>query len=57
MGWGILESKRTSFPEGTSRVGLKDVDKDVPELETSKRKGGIVLSPQPSDDPNDPLNW
>ncbi|CAN9204248.1 unnamed protein product [Alternaria alternata] len=58
MGWGVLESRRSAFPRGTSRLGVKDTSDDkVPELDNSKRSGGIVLSPQPSDDPNDPLNW
>ncbi|KAF2727118.1 MFS general substrate transporter [Polyplosphaeria fusca] len=58
MGWGILESARTPFPKGTSRLGVKDtVNDETPELDTAKRSGTTVLSPQPSDDPNDPLNW
>lgn len=58
MGWGILESRRTALPRGTTRVGVKDVSGEpAPELNKSRRSGGIVLSPQPSDDPNDPLNW
>jgi hypothetical protein len=58
MGWGILESSRSAFPRGTSRLGVKDTNPDTAqELDSSKRRGGIVLSPQPSDDPNDPLNW
>ncbi|CAI6338748.1 unnamed protein product [Periconia digitata] len=57
MGWGVIESRRTAFPRGTTRVGVKETSGDVPELENAKRSGTIVLSPQPSDDPNDPLNW
>jgi hypothetical protein len=58
MGWGILESRRSALPRGTSKVGITDTSNDkIPELETSKRVGSVVLSPQPSDDPNDPLNW
>jgi hypothetical protein len=58
MGWGILESGQSALPRGTTRLGIKDTSDDkVPELDTSKRSGSIVLSPQPSDDPNDPLNW
>ncbi|KAH8724989.1 major facilitator superfamily domain-containing protein [Phaeosphaeriaceae sp. PMI808] len=58
MGWGVLESKGNATPVGTVRVGVKDSSNDEdPELDTSKRAGGIVLSPQPSEDPNDPLNW
>lgn len=58
MGWGILESSRTAFPPGTTRVGIKESkDNDGAELDESKRSGGTVLSPQPADDPNDPLNW
>ena len=58
MGWGVLESSRAACPRGTSRVGIKDTSDDkVQELDTSKRAGGVVFAPQPSDDPNDPLNW
>jgi len=39
-------------------VGVKDTNvEEASELDTSKRRGGVVLSPQPSDDVNDPLNW
>jgi hypothetical protein len=58
MGWGILESRRSALPRGTTRLGVKDMNDDnTPQLDTSKRSGSIVLSPQPSEDPNDPLNW
>ncbi|CAA9965120.1 MFS-1 multi-domain protein [Pyrenophora teres f. maculata] len=58
MGWGVLESSRAACPRGTSRVGIQDTSEDkVQELDNSKRAGGVVLAPQPSDDPNDPLNW
>jgi hypothetical protein len=58
MGWGILESRISAFPRGTTRLGIDDAsDNKVPELDTSRRSGGTVLSPQPSDDPNDPLYW
>jgi hypothetical protein len=58
MGWGVLESSRVQLPLGTTRVGVKDTgDNETAELETAKRVGTTVLSPQPSDDPNDPLNW
>lgn len=58
MGWGILESGRTPFPQGTSRVGVKDAASDeAPGVNTAEGSGAVVLSPEPSDDPNDPLNW
>ncbi|KAH3906041.1 hypothetical protein HBI56_195800 [Parastagonospora nodorum] len=60
MGWGVLESRRSAFPRGTVRLGVKETNTNgdnAQELDTSKRQGGVVLSPQPSDDPNDPLNW
>jgi hypothetical protein len=58
MGWAILESRRTAFPEGTTRIGLKDTPLDeVAEHQTARGGGRTILSPQPSDDPNDPLNW
>jgi len=60
MGWGVLESRRSAFPRGTVRLGVKETNTNgdnAQELDNSKRQGGVVLSPQPSDDPNDPLNW
>ena len=39
----------------------KSLDQAITETETSSpkrhRRDGIILSPQPSDDPADPLNW
>jgi MFS family permease len=62
MGFGILEDHRTPMPIGT--VVLNDVfgqaqhiDPDDPQFNKLKKQGHIVLQPQPSDSPNDPLNW
>jgi hypothetical protein len=57
MGWGILESTRAAFPRGTSLVGV--VKKNDGLSDSDSIKGGEVVarSPEPSDDPNDPLNW
>lgn len=62
MGLGVLEDKRTPFPPGT--VLLEDrfraiaaLDGTRPEHSHLKKKGDIVLQPQPSDSPNDPLNF
>lgn len=30
---------------------------NVSEIETKRSAGGIILVPQPSNDPSDPLNW
>lgn len=57
MGLGVIESKTSAFPRGTTRVGVKEINEESQELDSAKRVGTIVLSPQPSDDPNDPLNW
>ncbi|OAL05503.1 MFS general substrate transporter [Phaeosphaeriaceae sp. SRC1lsM3a] len=45
MGWGILDDRHMAAPPGTAT------------LASLKRDGDIVLQPQPSDSPNDPLNW
>jgi hypothetical protein len=62
MPLGILEDYKTPYPMGT--VVLDDVfgqaqhlDPDDPKFSVLKRDGHIVLQPQPSDSPNDPLNW
>ncbi|KAJ5726904.1 hypothetical protein N7493_005931 [Penicillium malachiteum] len=61
MGLGILESRsRLSKVPGT--VALADIDEQsIDNAAILKRAKGsdekIILVPQPSDDPNDPLNW
>ncbi|KAH7139087.1 MFS transporter-like protein [Dendryphion nanum] len=58
MGWGVLHDPKMDFPPGTYIIG--DTSKaDEPGVDTSslKRDGDIILQPQPSDSPNDPLNW
>lgn len=62
MVWGILDDPRTPMPMGT--VVLDDVfgaaqhlDPDDSQFNHLKKDGHIVLQPQPSDSPNDPLNW
>ncbi|EJT70866.1 hypothetical protein GGTG_11889 [Gaeumannomyces tritici R3-111a-1] len=58
MGWGILEPRSGGLPLGTVRLGEDDKDNDFSEGQQGlKKSGNIVLQPQPSDDPNDPLNW
>jgi hypothetical protein len=60
MGLGVLEPKGTIHVAGT--VLLND-ESTIPGLENQRLKHAtgvnkhIVLAPQPSDDPNDPLNW
>ncbi|KAI0197493.1 major facilitator superfamily domain-containing protein [Astrocystis sublimbata] len=64
MVWGILEDKHMEHVPGTA---LLSESKDIPAeyrnvpLDHLKRGTGrnsaIILSPQPSDSPNDPLNW
>lgn len=59
MGLGVLES-RTAIVQGTIQL-LEGHSADHTHDATNRLKhskdGKIVLSPQPSDDPNDPLNW
>jgi hypothetical protein len=60
MGLGILEPSTTSHVPGT--VLLNEVaahsESQTRHLKHSTGKNShIILDPQPSDDPNDPLNW
>jgi hypothetical protein len=58
MAWGVLESK-----SGLEHVpGTAHLEDLLPETTTHvKHAGGkdndVVLIPQPSSNPNDPLNW
>ncbi|KAF2402950.1 MFS general substrate transporter [Trichodelitschia bisporula] len=55
MGLGVLEDRHMEMPPGTTRLADKlDHGAEAVQL---KRSGDIILVPQPSDDPNDPLNW
>ncbi|KAJ4146802.1 hypothetical protein NW765_016726 [Fusarium oxysporum] len=64
MGLGVLADHHLSDVPGTSFLNEKGVSSSV-EDSTEKNHaslkhdptGKIVLVPQPSDDPNDPLNW
>ena len=59
MGWGVLDDKRYPSIPGTVNLNEKvDASKlEDWEYEEPKKRGDIVLQPQPSDSPNDPLNW
>ena len=60
MGFGIIEPKNAKHVPGTV---LLDQSAAHSEGVTSHLKhatgkdSNIILSPQPSEDPNDPLNW
>lgn len=60
MGLGVLEPNTTAHVPGTV---LLDQQAAHSEQQTGRLKHGtgknanIVLAPQPSEDPNDPLNW
>ncbi|KAK7924610.1 hypothetical protein PG985_006664 [Apiospora marii] len=62
MGLGVLESRAMEHVPGTTRY-YDDPERPrtvttAPETRGLKcDKNGIILHPQPSDDPNDPLNW
>ncbi|RFU33959.1 hypothetical protein B7463_g2387, partial [Scytalidium lignicola] len=55
MAFGVLEDYNLSHVPGT--VNLTDRNEVVEGLEDLKKLGEITLVPQPSDSPNDPLNW
>ncbi|KAF2851449.1 MFS transporter-like protein [Plenodomus tracheiphilus IPT5] len=58
MGFGVLEDKHMAMPPGTATINSTETEDDQT-LKTSslKRDGDVILQPQPSDSPNDPLNW
>jgi hypothetical protein len=61
MGIGILEDHHLEHVPGTAI--MNDASQEMGGVDTSRLKHGrgrdahIVLVPQPSNDPNDPLNW
>ncbi|KAI0009402.1 MFS general substrate transporter [Xylariaceae sp. FL0662B] len=57
MGIGVLEDRHLDRPPGTSKLGEQDESFDTASSSELKRDGDIILVPQPSDSPNDPLNW
>ncbi|TVY89979.1 putative MFS-type transporter, partial [Lachnellula willkommii] len=59
MGWGVLDDKRYPNIPGTVNLNEKvDAAKlEDWEYEEPKKRGDTILQPQPSDSPNDPLNW
>lgn len=60
MALGILEP-HTAAPVAGTVIIQDDVAADTPHSSRLKHGRGssanVVLNPQPSDDPNDPLNW
>jgi MFS family permease len=63
MGLGILEDRKLEHVPGTALVldsdRRREVEQDAAQSYSLKydKTGKILLVPQPSDDPNDPLNW
>ncbi|KAI1371471.1 MFS general substrate transporter [Hypoxylon crocopeplum] len=58
MGIGVLEDRYLDRPPGTSKLGEEQGPAfDAASTSDLKRDGNIILVPQPSDSPNDPLNW
>ncbi|KAL1606187.1 hypothetical protein SLS60_003588 [Paraconiothyrium brasiliense] len=55
MGLGVLDDPHMASPPGTYTIGAKE-DNQANDG-SLKRDGDVILQPQPSDDPNDPLNW
>ncbi|KAL5380856.1 hypothetical protein PMIN02_010487 [Paraphaeosphaeria minitans] len=54
MGLGVFNDPHMTSPPGTYTIG---VDNEQANDSSLKRDGDIILQPQPSEDPNDPLNW
>ncbi|KPI45479.1 putative MFS-type transporter [Cyphellophora attinorum] len=61
MAWGILEPKHMEYVPGTVNV-YEEAQRNAELLESGRHlkrteDGKKVLIPQPTGDPNDPLNW
>ncbi|KAK2038832.1 major facilitator superfamily transporter [Colletotrichum somersetense] len=58
MGWGVVEIPGQPFAPGTVLLEDKKIPDEITVGEDGlKRKQGVILQPQPDDDPNDPLMW
>jgi len=62
MGLGVLDYNKIEHVPGTVLLDDRSVDQDESAMLINLKRGTgsnahIVLAPQPSDDPNDPLNW
>ncbi|KIV92106.1 hypothetical protein PV10_06572 [Exophiala mesophila] len=66
MGLGILEQSQLEHVPGTAFLTTKGSKgrettsqslQSTTSLDDLKQRNGVVLVPQPSDSPNDPLNW
>ncbi|KAI9714508.1 MAG: hypothetical protein M1820_000469 [Bogoriella megaspora] len=63
MGLGILEDNKLEHVPGTATLEEEKLQLDESQIEATglkcdrTGKHPIILVPQPSDDPNDPLNW
>ncbi|KAF5873504.1 putative mfs transporter protein [Botrytis fragariae] len=63
VGWGVLQDPRYPNIPGTVNLGENTAGADGSSKEANwdyvepKKRGEIVLNPQPSESPNDPLNW
>ncbi|KAK6605400.1 Protein HOL1-like protein 2 [Botrytis cinerea] len=63
VGWGVLQDPRYPNIPGTVNLGENTAGADGSSKEGNwdyvepKKRGEIVLNPQPSESPNDPLNW
>jgi hypothetical protein len=59
MGFGILESSSMEHVPGTTLLDEKSAhaEEHTGNLKHAPGRPELILVPQPSDDPNDPLNW
>ncbi|PBP19894.1 MFS general substrate transporter [Diplocarpon rosae] len=57
--WGILQDPKYPYVPGTVNLNEEVTAEKLEdwEYEEPKKHGDVVLNPQPSDSPNDPLNW
>lgn len=58
MAWGILDDPKMENVPGTQLLQDRSLNLDVTDSTSHlKHRDGVILIPQPSESPNDPLNW
>lgn len=56
MGIWVLEDRHLDMPPGTSKLGEEQGPSALGNASDLKKDGDVILVPQPSNSPNDPLN-
>lgn len=53
----VIELPQSMYRYLRSLTDILDTDENLADQVGVKKRGNVILQPQPSDNPNDPLNW